>query len=102
MRRRLELAVEALIAGTAIAIGPPYIQPYESDVCEYDTKDYRRLLVTGDWSGGQMTMKMTNVGRRLTDKSLQAETQTGIVTANSMGDRDKLRALLAKAVTALK
>ncbi|MGH7647083.1 MAG: hypothetical protein ACREND_03120 [Gemmatimonadaceae bacterium] len=59
--------------------GPPYIQPYESDVCEYDTKDYRRLLVTGDWSGGQMTMKMTNVGRRLSDKALHAETQTGIV-----------------------
>lgn len=68
-----------VIAAVGPLAGPPYIQPYESDVCEYDTKDYRRLLVTGDWSGGKMTMKMGNFGRQLSDKALQAKTQTGIV-----------------------
>ena len=68
-----------VIAAVGPLSGPPYIQPYENDVCEYDTKDYRRLLVTADWSGGKMSMKMTNFGRQLTDKALEAKTQTGIV-----------------------
>ena len=63
--------------------GPPYrgglVPDPSSDMCEYDTKDYRRLQVTVDWSGGKMAMKFVGMGRNLTDKASQAETQTGTV-----------------------
>ncbi|HXE61043.1 MAG TPA: hypothetical protein VN607_10060 [Gemmatimonadaceae bacterium] len=73
------LDTSEVIAAVGPLAGPPYNQAYSSDVCEYDTKDYRRLLVTGDWSGGKMSMKMSNLGRQLSDKALQAQTQTGTV-----------------------
>lgn len=63
--------------------GPPYrggpIPEASSSTCEYDTKDYRRIRVDVDWSGGKMAMKMMAFARNLTDKASQAETQTGTV-----------------------
>ena len=73
------LDTSEVIAAVGPLAGAPYFQAYSSDVCEYDTKDYRRILVTADWSGGKMSMKMSGLGRQLSDKALQAQTQTGIV-----------------------
>jgi hypothetical protein len=71
----------------AAAIGPLAGAPYRgspnpvesSDVCRYDTQDHRRLLVSVDWTGGKLAMKMMAFGRALTDRALQAETKIGTV-----------------------
>ncbi len=75
------------VSDVAAAIGPLAGPPYRgdpnpdpsSDVCRYETNDYRRIQLSVDWTGGAMAMKMVALGRRLGDKALQAETQTGIV-----------------------
>lgn len=63
--------------------GPPYrggpIPDASSNTCEYDTRDYRRLRVSVDWTGGKLAMKMMAFGRKLTDKASQAEIATGVV-----------------------
>jgi hypothetical protein len=78
----------------AAAIGPLASPPYhgtyrpdaESNVCRYDTKDHRRVLVTVDWSGGPQAMSMVHVGRGLTDGvSKQGEAKVG-KTVLSSGD----------------
>lgn len=69
------------------AIGPLAGAPYRgspipeesSDVCRYDTQDHRRLLVSVDWTGGKLAMKMLAFSRALTDRALQAETKFGTV-----------------------
>ena len=71
----------------ATAIGPLAGAPYRgnpvpdesSDVCRYDTQDNRRLLVSVDWTGGKLVMKMMAFSRALTDRALQAETKIGTV-----------------------
>ena len=71
----------------AAAIGPLAGPPYRGDPvpdgssenCRYDSKDYRRIRLNVDWSGGALAMKMANFGRALSDKALRAETQTGVV-----------------------
>lgn len=88
-------------AEVAAAIGPLAGSPYRSgglpsvsgDACRYDTGGYRRLLVSVDWSGGKIAMKMMAFGRSLTDKALRAETQTGMVlkTGDTLrGDWDQV------------
>ncbi|MGH7625350.1 MAG: hypothetical protein ACREOJ_08530 [Gemmatimonadaceae bacterium] len=77
--------------------GPPYrgdpIPDESSETCRYDSRDYRRIRVDVDWSGGAMVMKMASFGRSLTDKALRAETDTGKVAKAGdalQGDWDQL------------
>ena len=59
----------------AAAIGPlaapPYRGSYKPDPrgesCRYETKNHRRMLVSVDWDGGKIAMKMVGFGRSLTD-----------------------------------
>ncbi len=59
----------------AAAIGPLAAPPYRgsykpeagSESCRYETKNHRRMLVSVDWDGGKVTMKMIGFGRSLTD-----------------------------------
>lgn len=59
----------------AAAIGPLAAPPYRgtykpqprSDSCRYETTNHRRMLVSVDWNGGKMAMKMIGFGRSLTD-----------------------------------
>ena len=59
----------------AAAIGPLAAPPYRgtyrpeprAESCRYETKNHRRMLVSVDWNGGKMAMKMVGFGRSLTD-----------------------------------
>lgn len=59
----------------AAAIGPLAAPPYRgtykpeprSESCRYETKNHRRMLVSVDWNGGKMAMKVIGFGRGLTD-----------------------------------
>lgn len=59
----------------AAAIGPLAAPPYRgsykpepgAESCRYETKNHRRMLVSVDWDGGKMAMKMVGFGRSLTD-----------------------------------
>lgn len=81
----------------AAAIGPLAAPPYRgtykpsagAESCRYDTKNHRRMLVSVDWNGGQMAMKMVGFGRKLTDQlAKQGEEKIG-VTVLSTGDTIK-------------
>lgn len=81
----------------AAAIGPLAAPPYrgsfkpepDAESCRYETKNHRRLLVSVDWNGGQMAMKMIGFGRKLTDQlAKQGEEKTG-ATVLSTGDTIK-------------
>jgi len=81
-------------AEVASAIGPLASPPYrgefapnaDSPSCRYDTKDHRRMLVSVDWSGGAMAMKVIGIGRKLTDPiAKQGEEKIGKVVL-STGD----------------
>ena len=78
----------------AAAIGPLAAPPYRgtykadprADACRYETKNHRRVLVSVDWNGGQMAMKMVGFGRKLTDPlAKHGEEKTGM-TVLSSGD----------------
>jgi len=70
----------------AAAIGPLASAPYRGEwkpdqgnnSCRYDTKDHRRIVLSVDWSGGPIVMKMNRFGRGLTDQvSKQGEMKMG-------------------------
>ena len=78
----------------AAAIGPLAAPPYRGDFkpdpraesCRYETKNHRRMLVSVDWNGGKVAMKMVGFGRKLTDQlAKQGEEKMG-VTVLSTGD----------------
>lgn len=78
----------------ATAIGPLAAPPYRGDFlpnpdaesCRYETKNHCRLLVSVDWNGGQVAMKMIGFGRKLTDQlAKQGEEKIG-QTVLSTGD----------------
>lgn len=78
----------------AAAIGPlaapPYRGSYEPDSsaesCRYETKNHRRMLLSVDWSGGKITMKMVGFGRRITDPLAKHGDETVGQTVLSSGD----------------
>ncbi len=86
-------------AGIGPLASPPYHGTYKpqsgSESCRYDTQDHRRLLVSVDWSGGPMAMKMIHFGRGLTDGiSKNGEMKTGQTVLSSgdtlVGDWDEI------------
>jgi hypothetical protein len=89
-------------ADVAKAIGPLAGPPYRgtwgpdasSSSCRYDTKDYRRIIIDVDWTGGAQAMKFVHFGRGLTDKASQAETKMGVTVLKSgdtlVGDWDEI------------
>jgi hypothetical protein len=70
-------------------VGPPFrgdfLTDRTSNVCRYETKDHRRLLLTVDWTMGPQMMHMVHFARNLTDKAMQGETKAG-VTVLKTGD----------------
>ncbi|HEX5180688.1 MAG TPA: hypothetical protein VFW04_15235 [Gemmatimonadaceae bacterium] len=81
-------------AQVAAAIGPLAAPPYRgsykpergSDSCRYDTRNHRRLLVSVDWNGGKIAMKMVGMGRSLTDPLAKHGEETIGQTVLSTGD----------------
>lgn len=78
----------------AAAIGPLAAPPYRgtykpepgSESCRYETKNHRRMLVSVDWDGGKMAMKMVGFGRSLTDPLAKHGEETVGQTVLSSGD----------------
>lgn len=78
----------------AAAIGalaaPPYRGSYKPEAnaesCRYETTNHRRMLVSVDWNGGQIAMKMIGFGRRMTDQLAKHGEEKLGTTVLSTGD----------------
>jgi len=78
----------------AAAIGPLAAPPYRgtykpqrgSESCRYETTNHRRMLVSVDWNGGKMAMKMVGFGRSLTDPLAKHGDEKMGATVLSSGD----------------
>ena len=84
------LDTSLVIAAIGPLAAPPVRGTYKpqpsAESCRYETRTHRRMLVSVDWNGGKIAMKMVGFGRRLTDPLAKHGEEKVGATVLSSGD----------------